>query len=150
MWNIPELAAGESCTLNIIYQPIQSGVWYVEAEVYSFDQEDSDSKPNNGIESEDDFTRACFSIPIKVASETFGMQLILEDPKITVNQWFKDGKVIQGENKNTLQIFSIGKYSYDAKNYICPTQGCCPFIIEKETSAPSCCSPLEYILHRQN
>jgi Concanavalin A-like lectin/glucanases superfamily/Domain of unknown function DUF11 len=150
VWTIPELAVGDSCVLNVIYQPTQSGVWYVEAEVFSTDQEDADSTPKNGIDTEDDFTRACLTIPISVTQEPFGMQLILEDPKIVVYQWYKDGNVIQGENKNTLQIKTLGKYSYDSKNYKCPSQGCCPFILEKSIVAPTCCSPLEYILERKN
>lgn len=149
-WTIPALAAGDSCILNVVYQPIQSGVWYVEAEVFSADQEDSDSKPNNAIESEDDFTRMCFSIPIKVSTEPFGMQLILEDPKLTAIQWYKDGQTLRGENKSTLQITALGKYSYTSQNYKCPEQGCCPFILEKAIVAPNCCTPLEYLLERKN
>ncbi len=150
MWTIPELAAGDSCVLKVIYQPTQNGVWYVEAEVFSADQEDTDSTPKNEIDTEDDFTRSCLTMPISVTTEPFGMQLMLEDPKIVVAQWYKNGTAIAGENKNTLQITALGKYSYSSNTYKCPDQGCCPFIIEKATSAPSCCSLLEYILERKN
>ena len=150
MWAIPELAAGDSCVLNVIYQPTQNGVWYVEAEVFSADQEDTDSTPKNEIDTEDDFTRACLTMPISVTTEPFGMQLMLEDPKIIVAQWYKNGTAIAGENKNTLQITALGKYNYSSNTYKCPNQGCCPFIIEKATATPSCCSLLEYILERKN
>ncbi len=146
MWTIPSLAAGDSCVLNVVYQPTQNGVWYVEAEVFSSDQSDTDSEANNKVDTEDDFTRTCFSIPIKTASDTFGMQLILDDSKIDVKQWFKDGAAITGSNSSTLQITSVGKYSYSTQVFKCPTQGCCPFIIEKTIIPASCCVPLEYIL----
>ena len=150
MWVIPELAAGDSCTLNVTYQPTQSGVWYVEAEVFSADQEDIDSKVNNGIDTEDDFTRACMSIPIKVTTNIVGMQLMVEDTKVDINQWFKDGNIIIGATQNTLQVTSVGKYSYNTNTFICPTQGCCPFILEKAIEPVNCCTPLEYIMNRQN
>lgn len=150
MWTIPTLAAGDSCTLNVVYQPAQNGVWYVEAEVFSTDQDDTDSKANNGIDTEDDFTRACISIPIKVTNDTFGMQLILQDSKIDVVQWYKNGIALVGETKSTLQITSVGKYDYNTKTYKCPSQGCCPFILEKTTTPATCCTPLEYILNNKN
>ncbi len=150
MWAIPELVAGDSCVLNLIYQPTQSGIWYVEAEVFSADQEDTDSTPKNGLDIEDDFSRACFSIPIKISTEPFGMQLMLDDPKLTTVQWYNDGQAIQGQTKNVLQITALGKYGYSSNGYKCPDQGCCPFIIEKAIVAPNCCTPLEYILERTN
>lgn len=146
MWSVPALAAGDSCILNIVYQPTQTGVWYVQAEIFSSDQEDSDSKNNNEIDTEDDFARSCMSIPIKVTQDTFGMQLMVEDAKLDILQWFKNGIIIQGANKNILQVTTTGKYSYSTKTYICPTQGCCPFILEKDTTPANCCIPLEYIL----
>ncbi|MFY7911066.1 MAG: LamG domain-containing protein [Emticicia sp.] len=150
MWTIPALAAGDSCVLNINYQPTQSGVWYIEGEVFASDQEDLDSKTNNSIDTEDDFARICLSIPIKSTSETFGMQLMIEDSKIDILQWYRDGIIIAGENQKTLQVKALGKYSYTTKTYKCPTQGCCPFIIEKSTAPINCCTPLEYILNKQN
>ncbi len=146
MWTIPALEAGDSCTLNIVYRPVQAGVWYVEAEVFSADQEDTDSKINNGIDTEDDFTRSCMSIPIKVSQDTFGMQLMVEDTKLDILQWFKDGNAISGANQSTLQVTAVGKYSYNTNTFICPAQGCCPFILEKTVIPANCCTPLEYIL----
>ncbi|MFN3851090.1 MAG: LamG domain-containing protein [Spirosomataceae bacterium] len=148
MWTIPELAAGDSCVLNVTYQPIQNGVWYVEAEVFSADQEDTDSNVNNGIDTEDDFTRACMSIPIKVETEPFGMQLMIEDSKLDISQWYKNDTVIAGATSGVLQVTSLGRFSYTTKTFKCPTQGCCPFILEKATVAPNCCVPLEYILKK--
>jgi hypothetical protein len=144
IWSIPSLTEGDSCVLYIDYKPVQDGVWYVEAEVMSTDQEDEDSKPNNQSQSEDDFTRNCFSIPIKFASEPFGMQLIVQDSKMDVTSWYKNGIKLNNSG-NTLQITQFGTYSYEAKDFICPTQGCCPFIIEKGNDT-NCCKPLEYIL----
>lgn len=146
IWTIPELAAGDSCTLNLIYQPIQTGVWYLQAEVFSADQEDSDSNPNNNIDTEDDFARNCMSIPIKVNSDPFGMQLIVEDTKMDVSQWYKDGTPILGATQGNLQVTALGKYNYTTKTFKCPTQSCCPFILEKATTPANCCIPLEYIL----
>jgi len=150
MWDIPALAVGDSCILNINYQPTQSGVWYIEGEIFTSDQEDLDSKTNNNIDTEDDFTRTCLSIPIKITSDTFGLQLIIEDSKIDVLQWYKDGAIIAGENQKTLQVQNLGKYSYSTKTYKCPIQGCCSFIIEKSTTPINCCTPLEYILNKTN
>ncbi|MCU0325142.1 MAG: hypothetical protein MUF45_07790 [Spirosomaceae bacterium] len=148
MWTIPELAAGDSCILNITYQPIQNGVWYVEAEVFSADQEDSDSKVNNGIDTEDDFARACLSIPIKIEAEPFGMQLIAEDSKMDILQWYKNDTIIAGATSGVLQVTSLGRFSYTTKTFKCPTQGCCPFILEKAIQPINCCVPLEYILKK--
>jgi hypothetical protein len=148
IWNIPSLAIGDSCILYLTYQPTQNGVWYIEAEVFSLDQQDEDSAPNNSDEFEDDYTRACFSIPIVVTEKTFGMQLILDDPKITINQWYREGNPVQADG-NLLQITKTGKYSYDAIGYRCPEQGCCPFIVEEGIES-SCCKPLEYIMQRKN
>jgi hypothetical protein len=146
MWTVPELAAGDSCVLNLNYTPTQSGVWYVEGEVFSADQEDTDSKANNAIDTEDDFARACMSIPIKVTTDTFGMQLMIEDTKMIISQWYKDGSPIAGATQSTLQVTSVGKYSYQAQGFKCPTQSCCAFIIEKTAVPATCCTPLEYIL----
>lgn len=146
MWTVPELAPGDSCVLNLNYSPTQSGVWYVEGEVFSADQEDTDSKANNTIDTEDDFVRACMSIPIKVTTNTFGMQLMIEDTKMIINQWHKDGSAIVGATQSTLQVTSPGKYSYQPQSFKCPTQGCCAFIIQKTDIPSTCCTPLEYIL----
>ncbi|GGD80542.1 hypothetical protein GCM10011514_50800 [Emticicia aquatilis] len=144
IWNIRSLAKGDSCTLYVDYKPVNDGVWYVEAEVISADQEDVDSKTNNQNQMEDDFTRNCFSIPIKFASEPFGMQLIVEDPNIDINAWYKDNVKISNTG-NSLQVTQFGSYSYSTQNFICPIQSCCPFIIEKGNDT-NCCKPLEYIL----
>ncbi len=130
--------------MYIDLQPIQDGVWYIEAEVISADQEDVDSETNNHNQIEDDFTRNCFSIPIKFASEPFGMQLIVEDTNIDIISWYKNNVKISNTG-NTLQVTQFGSYSYSTQNFICPLQGCCPFIIEKGNDT-NCCKPLEYIL----
>lgn len=148
MWIIPELEAGDSCTLTLIYLPIQSGVWYIESEVFSVDQEDIDSKGNNGIETEDDFARNCLSIPIKMTTDQFGVQLIIEDNKLDILQWYKDGIPISGATSNTLQVKSLGVYEYNTKNFKCPKPSCCPFILERANESSNCCTPLEYLLKK--
>jgi hypothetical protein len=150
LWSIESLIGRETAILTMKYVPMEYGVWYAEAEVYTANQIDSDSTPNNKIDAEDDFTKSCFSIPIKVSSSTFGgRQIIMNDPKITNIVWRKDGQVIAGQSSNTLQITSIGSYSFDSPTFQCPTQGCCPYIFE-EGLQTLCCEPLEYILGSNN
>ena len=147
LWSVPVINAQETISLTLKYLPLEYGVWYAEAEIYSSNERDSDSTPNNNIDSEDDFTRACFTMPIKVSSSTFGRQIILNDSKITNLVWKKDGQTIAGQTSNTLQVTSVGNYTFSSPTFICPTQGCCPYVFELGTS-PFCCEPLEYGLSR--
>lgn len=147
LWSIPELNAQETISLTLKYIPMEYGVWYAEAEIFSSNERDSDSTPNNNIDSEDDFTRSCFSMPIKVSSSTFGRQIILDDSKITNIVWKKDGQTIANQTSNILPVTSVGNYSFSSPTFICPSQGCCPYVFELGQS-PLCCEPLEYGLMR--
>ena len=148
LWTLPGLIGNETAILTIKYIPMEYGVWYAEGEVYSANERDSDSSPNNGVDSEDDFTRSCFSMPIKVSGTSFGgRQIILEDSKITNVVWKKDGQIIQNQNANTLSVTAEGSYTFESPTFICPTQGCCPYIFEQGAQT-LCCEPLEYIMSR--
>ncbi|MCP9765334.1 DUF11 domain-containing protein [Lacihabitans soyangensis] len=149
IWSLPGLIGQETAILTMKYTPMEYGVWYAEGEVYSVNEVDSDSSPNNGLDTEDDFTRSCFTMPIKVSGSSFGgRQIILEDSKITNVVWRKGGQVIQNQNANTLSVTSEGSYTFDSPTFICPSQGCCPFIFEQGTQT-LCCEPLEYFFTRK-
>ncbi|WP_255067401.1 DNRLRE domain-containing protein [Lacihabitans sp. LS3-19] len=147
LWTIPIVLPGDSATLVLNYKILNGGPWYLEAEVYSVDQKDSDSTPMNFLKSEDDYSRTCFSNPIFVSNSNFvGRQIIIEDSSINNIIWKKDGIVIPNQNSNTLNVTTAGTYSFESPNFICPSQGCCPFIFETGVIDPNCCEPLEYIL----
>ena len=149
VWSISQLAGGDSVTLNLKYHPNGSGIWYLESEVFSVDQEDSDSSPRNFVQTEDDFIRTCVSVPIKVTTANFvGRQIVIEDQNISNITWKKDGSIIPNQNSNSLLITSIGSYSFESPSFVCPAQGCCPFIFEIGANPNQCCEPLEYILSK--
>lgn len=149
IWSLPGLIGQETAILTMKYTPMEYGVWYAEGEVYSVNEVDSDSAPNNGVDTEDDFTRSCFTMPIKVSGSSFGgRQIILEDSKITNIVWKKDGQVIQNQNANTLSVTAEGSYTFESPTFICPSQGCCPYIFEQGLQT-LCCEPLEYFMTRK-
>lgn len=148
LWTLPSLIGQETAILTMKYIPMEYGVWYAEGEVYSVNEVDADSSPNNGIDTEDDFSRSCFAMPIKVSGTSFGgRQIILEDSKITNVVWKKDGQIIQNQNANTLSVTAEGSYTFESPTFICPTQGCCPYIFEQGAQT-LCCEPLEYFMSR--
>jgi hypothetical protein len=99
------------------------------------------------MDMEDDFTRTCISMPIKVPTSTFGRQIILDDSKITNIVWKKDDQTILNQTSNTLQVTTVGSYGFSSPTFICPSQGCCPYIFE-QGSSPFCCESLEFGLSR--
>jgi hypothetical protein len=86
-------------------------------------------------------------MPINVSSSTFGRQIILDDSKINNIVWKKDGQIIPSQTSNTLQVTSVGNYSFSSPSFICPAQGCCPYVFELGQSL-LCCESLEYGLVR--
>jgi hypothetical protein len=86
-------------------------------------------------------------MPIKVSSSTIGRQIILDDSKITSIVWKKDGQTVANQTSNILPVTSVGNYSFSSPSFICPSQGCCPYVFELGQS-PLCCEPLEYGLAR--
>jgi Domain of unknown function DUF11 len=147
LWTVPVVKPLETIKLVLKYIPMQYGVWYAEAEIYSSNENDSDSTPNNKMDMEDDFTRTCISMPIKVPTSTFGRQIILDDSKITNIVWKKDDQTILNQTSNTLQVTTVGSYGFSSPTFICPSQGCCPYIFE-QGSSPFCCESLEFGLSR--
>jgi hypothetical protein len=145
LWQIPSLVSQDSVVLTLRYNPSEYGIWFVESEVFSSDQPDSDSTPSNQTQAEDDYARSCISVPVKVSSSTFaGRQIIIQDPTLTNITWRKDGVIIPNQTSNILQVTSVGSYTFESPNFICPTQGCCPYIFEVGPQT-LCCEPLEYI-----
>ncbi len=144
LWEIPSLAARDSVVLTLKYVPNESGIWFLESEIYSLDQQDSDSSPLNFNTTEDDYTKTCISVPVKVTSTNFvGRQIIIEDTDISNITWKKDGTLIPNQTSNILLVTTTGAYTFESPNFICPAQGCCPYIFELGTQT-LCCEPLEY------
>ena len=144
LWEIPNLAGGDSVNITLKYVPNGSGIWFLESEIYSLDQQDGDSTPLNFNSAEDDYTKTCVSVPIKVADANFfGRQILIQDTGITNITWKKDGVLIPNQTSSILQVTTVGSYTFESPNFPCPSQGCCPYVFEQGVQT-LCCEPLEY------
>ena len=149
VWSISSISPGSEAKLTLRYKLVTSGIWYIEGEIAKVDQQDSDSTPFNFKENEDDFSRSCISIPINVSNQSFpGMQFFVKDSSLSITNWKKDSLDYPNVNPNILQFNSVGTYMYNQTTFKCPTQGCCPLIVQEEISLNSCCQPLEYTMER--
>lgn len=135
LWTIGDVAVGETVNLTIKVKVTQEGVWFNTAEVYEMDGLDIDSTPNNGIETEDDIDRVCFTVPFRLCSGS-GEQIKVQLPDgLSGIQWYKDGKILENETQNALIISKAGSYTFTATKSFCPDGGCCPV----EVKYVDCC-----------
>jgi len=105
-----------------------------KAEVFSHEEIDVDSSPNNLSYAEDDITFACVSIPFKYCKEQT-IEIQANAPAGFTNyQWYKDGQAINNANGMMYTITSIGSYTFTAINSTlgstCPLELCCPILVE--------------------
>jgi hypothetical protein len=148
VWTIPNIAAQDSAVLMISYNIKTPGAWYLEAEIIGVDQKDWNSTPNNFVQSEDDFSRACVTVPVLASNSPFvGRQIILGETGLGNVTWFRNNTLIQNQNGSALPVTSLGEFRFQSSGFICPQQGCCPFIFEEGVSN-SCCEALEVSMVR--
>lgn len=134
-WTIGSVAAnGDTVTLTYKTKVKQEGIHFNTAEISRTNEKDKDSTPGNGIESEDDLDRQCFTVPIKLCA---GEKVQVNVPANYTNvQWFKAGSSSPVAQGNQVLLIETGTYTFTALNTACPAEGCCPIIIEPGTN---CC-----------
>ncbi|AXE17863.1 hypothetical protein DR864_09015 [Runella rosea] len=134
-WTIGNIAVGQTVTLSIAVQVTQTGVQYFTAQISKADQTDTDSTPNNNIESEDDFDRTCITVPVPIC---VGQVFELSIPSGYTNiQWFRNDQPISGATTSVIQITEAGSYRFTATNTTCPTAGCCSYIFYEGDCCPT-------------
>jgi uncharacterized repeat protein (TIGR01451 family) len=143
MWGPLTLAAGQSDTLTLTAKINDGGGTFIggticnEAEVFSMGSDiDTDSSPNNGVKTEDDYDIACISVPLKICTERRDTVIITAPAGYQTYQWFKNGAKIEGATAQTLEIGAVGSYSVEVSVGQCPTKNCCPAIVEEECICP--------------
>ncbi len=136
-WNLGTIVANqEKETLLIKGVITQSGVINNTAEIESFNGEDIDSTPNNGVLSEDDIANACVSVPYIFCSDETIALMASAPTGLSGYQWFKDGKLIVNAKNKDYTITEVGIYTFSANTvetgYSCTVNSCCPIIVEKK------------------
>jgi uncharacterized repeat protein (TIGR01451 family) len=143
IWTVGSLAPGDTATLLIAVNVVAEGVWFNTAEISKMNEKDQDSTPGNGVESEDDIDRQCFTVPIIVCRGQ-GSSIDLNVPAQYSNVvWFR--KVQGGQpvqvgtgNSYSVQENELGSYEYTftSSSGSCPAEGCCPILIAVQDCCP--------------
>jgi choice-of-anchor A domain-containing protein/uncharacterized repeat protein (TIGR01451 family) len=140
IWEIGEVAVGDTATLLLVVKVVRDGVWFNTAEICNMDQKDEDSTPCNNEEEEDDLDRECFSVPLKLCP-TEAVEVTVPNNYTNV-QWTKDGDANFTLSGNKILLSGPGIYRFTASNGTCPAEGCCPVeIIAGECCPPDLCVP---------
>ncbi|MCA0230654.1 MAG: DUF11 domain-containing protein [Bacteroidetes bacterium] len=137
-WNIGNINAnGDTVTLSYQVRATQAGVHLNTAEISKTNEKDRDSTPGNGKGGEDDIDQQCFTVPFELCA---GQKLEVGVPANLTNvQWFKNGGTTVVATGNVVLFSEDGIYTFTATNQTCPSNGCCPVIIEPGTN----CCPAE-------
>lgn len=144
LWGPLKLKAGQTDTLTLTLKINNTGGFVGgsicnEAEIVAMSAKsggDTDSEPNNGIKTEDDYDIACVSVPLKICTERRDTVIIAAPAGYAKYQWFKDGVKIDGATAQTLEVGAVGSYSVEISDGVCPTKNCCPAIVEEECICP--------------
>ncbi|AYQ33346.1 SdrD B-like domain-containing protein [Runella sp. SP2] len=137
-WTIGNIAAnGDTVTLRYQVRATQAGVHLNTAEISKTNEKDRDSTPGNGKGGEDDIDQQCFTVPFELCA---GQKLEVGVPANLTNvQWFRNGGTTVVATGNVVLFSEDGVYTFTATNQTCPSNGCCPVIIEPGTN----CCPAE-------
>ncbi len=87
---------------------------------------DYDSKACNKIEAEDNFARACVSVPSKICVERSERISLTAPFRYTNYQWYLNGQIIIGANSQEYTADRPGTYTLKLDSNQCPTGNCCP------------------------
>lgn len=142
LWGALKLVAGDSATLTIKAKinnanKFEGGSIINVAEVKSHKGADIDSRPGNGIRTEDDFSLALATVPMKICPAK-NDTLIISAPGIyTKYQWFRNGVKIEGATKATLEVGAPGQYNVEVENNGCVSKNCCPMVVLEECLCPT-------------
>ena len=141
LWGPLKLAGGKSDTLTIkakinANNGFEGGAIVNTAEVKSYKGIDIDSKPGNGVRTEDDFGLALASVPTKICPQRGDTLIIAAPPGYTKYQWFMGNMKIEGATKATLEVAAAGEYRVEVELNGCPSQNCCPAIVTEDCPCP--------------
>ncbi|MFK7934841.1 MAG: SdrD B-like domain-containing protein, partial [Saprospiraceae bacterium] len=137
IWNIGSALDQTTAllTLTIDVSILQEGIIFSRAEVTAMTETDTDSTPNNGRNTEDDFAEACVSVPIPFCPTLEDTITLMAPQGLTSYQWFLDtgsgATAIVGANTDSLDAVEAGIYTVTADNNMCPSGECCPMILEE-------------------
>ncbi|WP_165933530.1 Ig-like domain-containing protein [Arundinibacter roseus] len=143
-WSFDSLMVGDTVSLQIRVKVIAAGVWFNTAEITKMTEDDVDSTPGNGDETEDDIDRECFTVPVLLCKGA-GSSLELSVPlQYTGVVWFRKtqgGQPVQVAmgNSYTATETELGsyEYTYTSTSGTCPAEGCCPIILVVEDCCPA-------------
>ncbi len=108
VWNVGDLAAGDTATLEILVEIDEEGTFYNCTEVSSMNELDVDSETGNGDGSEDDQSYACVTVPQTICGNE---EIALIVPPIFSSlQWQLDGVDVAGATSDTLIATTAGVY----------------------------------------
>lgn len=144
LWTGFSVNANDSTTLTIttiVDENFEGAVINNDAEVFALDQADTDSTPNNGEETEDDYAIACVSVPIQICDNTIDISI---DDTFGFYQWYESGIAIAGANTNAYTITSPGSYIVVVDDGIlgeCGNQLCCPIVVIDDIDPPTISCP---------
>lgn len=147
LWTGFNLNNNDSTTLLltvVIDANFEGGLLNNETEVFSVDQDDIDSSPNNGITEEDDYSSSCVSVPMILCSDD-DFQISISNT-YSMYQWYESGNLILGANSHQLSVDNPGSYSVVVDDGIlgdCGTQLCCPILVIEDNEAPVISCPAE-------
>ncbi|WP_165933550.1 SdrD B-like domain-containing protein [Arundinibacter roseus] len=143
-WSFDSMMVGDTVSLQISVKVIAAGVWFNTAEITKMTEEDVDSTPGNGDETEDDIDRECFTVPILLCrGQSSGIELSVPE-QYTGVVWFRQvqgGQPVQLAigNTHTATETELGSYEYTftSTSGTCPAEGCCPVVIVVEDCCPA-------------
>ena len=143
IWTVGTLAVGDTATITIAVKVIAEGVWFNTAEITKMNEKDVDSTPDNGVESEDDIDRACFTVPIMLCRGQGGSVELTIPQQYSGVVWFRKvqgGQPVQVATGNTYTATEteLGSYEYTFTSTAgsCPAEGCCPIILAVQDCCP--------------
>ncbi|WP_381523530.1 SdrD B-like domain-containing protein, partial [Spirosoma soli] len=134
IWNITSpIAPNDSVVLVLSATVLERGVWFNTAEIFSADQTDSNSTPNNQELLEDDYDAVCFSVPILwYAGDEYTVTVPSGYDQIV---WYRNDVPISTSSVSTslaevntdlsLTIKSPGVYRFVSYRATCPATNCC-------------------------
>ncbi|MFY7912685.1 MAG: SdrD B-like domain-containing protein, partial [Emticicia sp.] len=138
MWTGINLAKGDSAVLTIVAKINQGSYGLVcnDAWINFMDVLDFDSQAGNKIETEDDFARACVSVPMPLCTARNERVILSAPVGYSAYQWYKNGQIIVGANDSFYTTNSIGEYTVTVDSGSCPANVCCPIYIEDFCDCP--------------
>ena len=121
------------------------GLMCNEAWIESSSISDIDSNPGDQAPAEDDFAKACISVPLNLCSQRNETVLLNAETGYITYQWLKDGVNIQGATSETYLATEAGSYSYLLDGIGCSNGACCSIVIQNECEcAPQVCIPIKF------